>query len=116
MVSIYNENFSTPENRDPYFIEVYRCVEVKPFKRKCNSDNYSVPHKWKSITIVVPNRSRDETKFYKYVIYNHTSCKCGPLTVDRKLREKEETGECIIVWILVWIAVFNAINYTFTNQ
>ena len=100
MVSIYNENFSTPENRDPYFIEVYRCVEVKPFKDlSCGTENYPVPDETKNITIVVPNLSRNETKFYKYVIYNHTSCICAPPTVDRKLREKEEIGECIIVWI-----------------
>ena len=104
VVSIYNENFSTPKDRDPYFIEVHRCVEVNGAEEEhnCGSENNSiVPRTLENITIVVPNLSRDETKFYKYVIYNHTSCKCDSPTVDRKLREKEETGGCIIVWVLV---------------
>ena len=94
VISIYNDNFTTPKDRDPYFIEVYRCVTVNPVNDhdKCRPHDYPVPHTWTNITIVVPDLA-NRSKFYKYVIYNHTSCKCG----DRKLRRKpvEELGECL---------------------
>ena len=84
MVSIYNDDFTTPLSRPQYFIEVYRCVEV--FFGECSSSGrygYPVPIKTAEIKIVVPditNNDRDpssEKKFYKYVVYNHTSCECG---------------------------------------
>ena len=92
VISIYNENFTTPKDRDPYFIEVYRCVTVTDKDLGNCVDKYPVPHTWTNITIVVPDLA-NRSKFYKYVIYNHTSCKCG----DRKLRKKpvEELGECL---------------------
>ena len=97
IVSIYNEKFTTPENRHPYFIEVYRCVAIDNDDdlEKCRGDYYPVEDTWKNITIVVPDRS--EKEFYKYVVYIHTSCKCeGPKSV-RKLRwsEKGILGESI---------------------
>jgi hypothetical protein len=89
VVSIYNDDFSTPPSRPQYFIEVYRCVEV--FYSECSSSGpygYPVPKKPAEIEILVPditNKDRDpiSKKFYKYVVYNHTSCKCGKLE-DRK--------------------------------
>ena len=103
VISIYNDNFATPKDRDPYFIEVYRCVAVitDEDKVKCGGHDYPVPHTWTNITIVVPDLGKNST-FYKYVIYNHTSCKCG----DRKLSKKpvEELGEC-----LKWIQIFAAL-------
>ena len=89
MVSIYNDDFTTLPSRPQYFIEVYRCVEV--FYGECDSGQYGypVPNIMAEIEIVVPditNKDRDPSskkKFYKYVVYNHTSCKCGKLE-DRK--------------------------------
>ena len=85
MISIYNDNFTTPESRVPYCIEVYRCVEAD----HCRSKEYPVPSNKTEIEIVVPdltNSYRDPMKknFYKYLVYNHTSCKCGELE-ERKL-------------------------------
>ena len=42
------------------------------------------------IEIVVPDTS-NKTKFYSYVIYNHTSCKCGKENErkERKLIRKD---------------------------
>jgi hypothetical protein len=47
-----------------------------------NANGYPVPNTMAEIEIVVPdvtNKDRDPSskKFYKYVVYNHTSCKCG---------------------------------------
>ena len=91
VISIYNDNFTTPESRVPYFIAVYRCVEADhncPTKNKA----YPVQSKKIKVEIVVPdltNSDRDpyKNKFYKYVVYNHTSCKCGKLE-ERKLYKK----------------------------
>ena len=96
VISIYNENFTTPKDRDPYFIEVYRCVTVNlEYLAECGH-KYPVPHTWTNITIVVPDLGKNST-FYKYVIYNHTSCKCDGTGKERKLRKKlvEELGECL---------------------
>ena len=93
MISIYNDEFSTPKSRLPYFIEVYRCVEAD---HRCNSNNsYPVPSNKIEIKIVVPdltNNGRDSknkpTKFYKYVVYNHTACECGKFEeIERKPKE-----------------------------
>jgi hypothetical protein len=84
VVSIYNDDFTTPPSRPQYFIEVYRCVKVG--FGECSSSGpsaYPVPIKTAEIEIVVPditNKDRDPSskkKFYKYVVYNHTSCTCG---------------------------------------
>ena len=98
VISIYNENFTTPQFKSPYFIEVYRCVELAAIDdvSKCGSDNYPVPHNWTEIGIVVPDLS-DEVKFYKYIIYNHTFCKCGGTAdTERKFwNDTVELGESI---------------------
>jgi hypothetical protein len=86
VVSIYKykDNFTTPLSRPQYFIEVYRCVKLD--FGECPSSGkytYPVPIKTAEIEIVVPditNKDRDPSskkKFYKYVVYNHTSCECG---------------------------------------
>ncbi|CAB4000829.1 Hypothetical predicted protein [Paramuricea clavata] len=87
VVSIYNDAFATPPSRPQYFIDVYRCVEVD--FGECPSSGpsgYPVPENIEKIEIVVPDitngkvrNSTNKTKFYKYVVYNHTSCKCGTL-------------------------------------
>lgn len=93
MVSIYNDNFTTPNSRYPYFIEVYRCVKIDNEEIayiSCALDVYPVPITMSKIEVVVPdltNNGRDPSykkKFYKYIVYNHTSCKCGRLH-ERKL-------------------------------
>ncbi|XP_028401245.1 uncharacterized protein LOC114524285 isoform X1 [Dendronephthya gigantea] len=90
VVSIYNDGFTTPESRNPYFIEVYRCVKIdKKYIVKCLA-KYPVQATMTNIEIVVPdltNKVRDPgnaKKFYKYIVFNHTSCKCGNLK-ERKL-------------------------------
>ena len=97
MVSIYNNDFTTPESKVPYFIEVNRCVKAD---YKCPSDlnGYPVPSKKTEIEIVVPdltNNYRGGPKtFYKYVVYNHTSCKCGTLKErEDSTKIKNETGK-----------------------
>ena len=79
VVSIYNNDFTTPKSRVPYFIEVYRCVKAD---HNCNGrTEYPVPLKKEEIEIVVLDFSSNYCEcpkvFYKYVIYRHTSCKCG---------------------------------------
>ena len=98
MVSIYNDDLTTPKSRAPYFIEVYRCVKAD---HHCdtNTGYYAVPLNKTGIDIVVPdlrNNYRDphsEQKFYKYVVYNHTSCKCGKSPDERKPNETIATGK-----------------------
>ena len=94
MISTYNDHFTTPESRVPYFIRVYRCVEADD---NCGSKKYPVPSNKTEIEIVVPdltNNYRDliKKKFYKYVVYDHTTCKCGKLE-ERKLYEEIEDNE-----------------------
>ena len=84
VISVYNDNFTTPCNRTPYFIEVYRCVEAGEYE--CFGE-FIVQANQTKIEIVVPDTG-DKTKFYSYVIYNHTSCTCGKEN-DRKEREPE---------------------------
>ncbi|XP_028418163.1 uncharacterized protein LOC114543333, partial [Dendronephthya gigantea] len=86
VVSIYNDEFTTPSSRYPYFIEVYRCVETDSILAlNYNSSCYPVQKTMTEIEIVVPdltNNKRDSSrkrKFYKYMVLNHTSCKCGRL-------------------------------------
>jgi hypothetical protein len=88
VVSIYNDDFTTPPSRPQYFIEVYRCVKLN--FGECGPSVYPVPNTTAEIKIVVPditNTDRDPSskkKFYKYVVYNHTSCKCGSLAYRKK--------------------------------
>ena len=91
VVSIYNNEFLTPLSRPQYFIEVYRCVKIDI--DECPSfgpSGYPVPEEIEKIEIVVPDTtnkdrdsrgrdSSDKNTFYKYVVYYHTSCKCGTL-------------------------------------
>jgi hypothetical protein len=95
VVSIYNDDFTTPLSRPQYFIEVYRCVKIG--FGECSSSGqywYPVPKTTAEIEIVVPditNKDRDPSskKFYKYVVYSHTSCKCGTFKYrNRKLYKK----------------------------
>ena len=51
-----------------------------------------MPNKTQEIEIVVPDitnedrESSEKKRFYKYVVYNHTICKCGNLMYrNRKL-------------------------------
>ena len=88
VISIYNNDFTTPQSRFPYFIEVYRCVKGND---KCSFNNsYPVPLKKETIEIVVPVTNNDldpknewKPTFYKYVVYNHTACECVNSTDDR---------------------------------
>ncbi len=102
MVSIYDDNFTTPESRIPYFIEVYRCVLAGP-NDNCDNESYPVPVTKIPIEIVVPDlsntyRDGSKPKFYRYVIYTHISCKCGSFAeweLNSKMHKKiPNTGEC----------------------
>ena len=88
VISIYNDNFTTPCNKTPYFIEVYRCVKAEEFE--ClNRPTYIVQANQTKIKIVVPDTD-DKTKFYSYEIYNHTSCKCGK---EHERKERKLVGK-----------------------
>ncbi|CAB4035187.1 Hypothetical predicted protein, partial [Paramuricea clavata] len=99
VVSIYNDDFVTPPSRPQYFIKVYRCVEVD--FGECPSSGryvYPVPNNVGKIEIVVPDitnkDSSNKKKFYKYVVYNHTSCECGKVEDSkRKLYKTENVSE-----------------------
>ena len=61
---------------------------------------YPVPSSTSEIEIVVPDfktkYDRDPSKktFYKYVVYNHTSCKCGTSKErEDSTKIKSETGK-----------------------
>ena len=79
VVSIYDSNFGTPDSRMPYFVKTQRCVAVEKGKPvdvgglwvSC----WSVPKEYEEMEIVVPDIN-DPKKFYKYIVYNHTSCEC----------------------------------------
>ena len=94
VVSIYNNDFTTPKSRVPYFIQVYRCVKAD---YNCGSTEYPVPLKKEEIEIVVPDLTssyREDPKvFYKYVVYSHISCKCGTSEERKNSTEiRNETG------------------------
>jgi hypothetical protein len=101
VVSIYGDSFTTPPTKPQYFIEVYRCVQLD--FGECPSSGlygYPVPSTTNEIEILVPditNRDRDQAdkkKFYKYVVYNHTSCKCGSFRYrNSKLYKTKTTNE-----------------------
>ena len=80
VVSIYGDNFVTPGSRMPYHVKTQRCAIEKSDKpvdqdgfyvRNCSP----VPKKREEMEIVVPDIN-DPKKFYKYIVYNHTSCEC----------------------------------------
>ncbi len=71
----------------------------------CGADSYPVPKdKPGKFEIVVPDlsntyRDGNKPKFHRYVVYNHTSCKCGTFaeselnsTMHKKI--SNNTGEC----------------------
>ncbi|XP_046841513.1 uncharacterized protein LOC124435558 isoform X2 [Xenia sp. Carnegie-2017] len=73
VVSIYNENFTDiPKDREPYYVKVQRCI-IKKEKNPTCSLCWPQPMTWTEVEIVVPDL-KNYTKFYKYVVYNHTSC------------------------------------------
>ncbi|XP_028400607.1 uncharacterized protein LOC114523774 [Dendronephthya gigantea] len=72
VVSIYGDNFDTPKGREPFFIETHRCVS----KGFTDVDEWPLPDTQNEIEIVVADLN-DAKKFYKYVVFNHTSCKSG---------------------------------------
>ena len=80
VLSIYGENFETPKSREPYFITVHRCVTL------CEGwHGWPYPKKHKEVEIVVPDLN-NKTKFYKYVVHNHTSC--GRCCADKPTMHK----------------------------
>ncbi|XP_046841497.1 uncharacterized protein LOC124435552 isoform X1 [Xenia sp. Carnegie-2017] len=73
VVSIYNENFTDiPKDREPYYVKVQRCV-IKKEKIPACSYCWPQPMTLTEVEIVVPDL-KYYTKFYKYIVYNHTSC------------------------------------------
>jgi hypothetical protein len=97
VVSIYNDDFVTPPSRPQYFIEVYRCVEADFGECYSGPFEYPVPKNVGKIEIVVPDitnkDSSNKKKFYKYVVYNHTSCQCGKVGDSKRKLYKTENGE-----------------------
>ena len=81
----------------PYFIKVHRCVDAKGCGIEQNSYPVPVPEKMIEIVIVVPDSDPNKQKWYKYVVYDHTSCRCGELKErNSTLRGKitNNNGEC----------------------
>ena len=97
VVSIYNNNFTTPESRIPYFIEVHRCVWAADLI--CGTGYYPMPSRKTEIEIVVPDLTNNyrggPEVFYKNVVYNHTSCKCGKPQLDKKITLQESEGKIL---------------------
>ncbi len=86
----------------PYFIEVHRCV-LADADNYCVAALYPVANDTKPIEIVVPDLTNNDRnpakkqKFYKYVVYNHTSCRCGTLKERNSTLHGNNTnnnGEC----------------------
>ncbi|XP_046841530.1 uncharacterized protein LOC124435569 isoform X1 [Xenia sp. Carnegie-2017] len=73
VVSIYDENFTDiPKDREPYYVKVQRCVMEKDKIPTCGIC-WPQPITLTEVEIVVPDL-KNYTKFYKYIVYNHTSC------------------------------------------
>jgi hypothetical protein len=87
-VSIYHENFTTPESREPYFIKVHRCVIACPH----SSIEMSFALTKKEIEIVVADINNQKI-FYKYVVYDHISCVCRNVTQINKLHKNLVSNE-----------------------
>ena len=98
VISIYNDDFVTLPSKPQYFIEVYRCVEVDVGECFSGRYAYPVPTTTDEIEIIVPDitnkdlDSSDNKKFYKYVVYNHTSCHCGKVEDSKRKLYKTEKG------------------------
>ena len=123
MVSIYNENFTTPESRIPYFIEVHRCVLAGP-DDDCKAALYPMANDTKDIEIVVPDLTNNDRnpakkpKFYRYVVYNHTSCKCGSFAEFNSTMHKKipyNTGECNLLHVTINI-ILNRSDQSFESN
>ncbi|CAB3988101.1 Hypothetical predicted protein [Paramuricea clavata] len=86
VVSIYNEDFTTPESREPYFIKVHRCIIP------CWHSSIEMPVALtqKEIEIVAADIN-NQTKFYKYVVYDHISCKCHDVTQNIEINKLHKT-------------------------
>ncbi|XP_046841143.1 uncharacterized protein LOC124435247 [Xenia sp. Carnegie-2017] len=73
VVSIYNENFTDiPKDREPYYVKVQRCIIDKDKIPNCVFC-WPQPNTTIEVEIVVPDL-KNYTKFYKYIVYHHTSC------------------------------------------
>ncbi|CAB4017946.1 Hypothetical predicted protein [Paramuricea clavata] len=88
VVSIYNEDFTTPESREPYFIKVHRCIKA------CRSTSIEMPianlTTQNEIEIVAADIN-NQTKFYKYVVYDHISCVCRNVTQPIEINKLHKT-------------------------
>ncbi|CAB3988097.1 Hypothetical predicted protein [Paramuricea clavata] len=86
VVSIYNGDFTTPESREPYFIKVHRCIKA------CWHSSIEMPIALtqKEIEIVAADIN-NQTKFYKYVVYDHISCKCHNVTQIIEINKLHKT-------------------------
>ena len=87
-MSIYNDNFTTPESREPYFIKVHRCIIPCWY----NSTGMPIALIQKEIEIVVADIN-NQKKFYKYVVYDHISCVCRNVTQINKLHKNLVSNE-----------------------
>ena len=74
-MSIYGDDYKTPHSREPYFIKVHRCLYAET---KYGVFNPGFPTSKTEVEIVVPDIN-NRTKFYKYIVYNHTSCAADDL-------------------------------------
>ncbi|XP_046839447.1 uncharacterized protein LOC124433698 [Xenia sp. Carnegie-2017] len=73
VVSIYDKNFTDiPKDREPYYIKVQRCINDKDNVPTCLLC-WPQPMTLTEVEIVVPDL-KNYTKFYKYIVHNHTSC------------------------------------------
>ena len=98
VVSIYGPNFDIRTSQEPYFIKINRCItvnDVSKFNDLTQDDCWSVPVSPKSrqkIEIVVPDLN-NEKKFYEYVVYNDTACRCGILEEFEKQYKRIDNRE-----------------------
>ena len=110
----------------PYFIEVHRCVLAGRNDDCCIACNetYPVPVSKKPIEIVVPDLTNNDRnpakkpKFYRYVVYNHTSCKCGSFAEFNSIMHKKipyNTGECNLLHVTINI-ILNKSDQSFESN
>ena len=94
VVSIYDDKFTTPVGREPFFIQIHRCVP-RGFPKEIHQ--WPLADKQNEIEIVVPDLN-DAEKFYKYVVFNHTSCKTGHEKPTLHKTLKHNQSELMILW------------------
>ena len=88
VVSIYGPDFDInfKKSQEPYFIKINRCITITDTNKydpeihrlNISTSCWSVPKSQASrqeIEIVVPDLN--EKKFYKYIVFNDSACKCG---------------------------------------